>query len=275
MDASDTDLEWLHPTLDRCRQLIARVDDIQRWTKLDSDGRREPVTEIDLAVDALLAEAIHGRIPDATILSEESNPDPAAFDADTVVVVDPIDGTDELAAGRPGYAVAVALFHQRRPLASVLDMPAYDRRLTCRTGRGTFLNGRAVELSALSDLSAANLAVSGTQYLRPDLKDFWASLPAAHLTPTPAFAAKVAAVLAGDVDAAVYLAVDPLTAAVWDYAAPAQLLEEAGGLLTDQHGTPLLDRAPTPHADGWIAAPARLNKALIDFLASNPGVTDR
>jgi 3'-phosphoadenosine 5'-phosphosulfate (PAPS) 3'-phosphatase len=65
------------------------------------------VTDIDLAVERLLIDAISAREPTATFLSEESHPDPAALASNRCFVIDPIDGTEEFAAGRPNYANVV------------------------------------------------------------------------------------------------------------------------------------------------------------------------
>src|SRR3954452_9032566 len=92
-------LEWLRPELDRCRALIADRKSPRRWTK-SHQGRSELVTEIDIAVEELLVDAIRQRLPGAAILSEESSPDPEALQRETCFVIDPIDGTEEFAAGR-------------------------------------------------------------------------------------------------------------------------------------------------------------------------------
>src|SRR3954451_15149328 len=102
-------LAWLRPDLDRCRALIADHKSPRRWTK-SQQGRSELVTEIDLAVERLLIDAISERVPEAAILGEESNPDPSAVEQDTCFVIDPIDGTEEFAAGRMGFGISIALF---------------------------------------------------------------------------------------------------------------------------------------------------------------------
>jgi myo-inositol-1(or 4)-monophosphatase len=225
-----TVVEWLHPELDRCRRLIANQTDSRRWTKVSSRGLTELVTEADLAVEAVLVKAISRRMPSASIVSEESAPDEAALDRQgDCFVIDPIDGTEELANGRPGYAISVALFHDGRPTAAVLDLPAHDQRFTCVVGSGAFLNGRPVTLSNVHRLNEAVLAVSATQRGLPDLEAFWGSVGARALVPTPAFAAKCAAVLAGVCDAVLYLPVRPYPTAIWDYAAAATLVAGAGG----------------------------------------------
>jgi myo-inositol-1(or 4)-monophosphatase len=255
-------LEWLRLELDLCRALIADHESPRRWTKSEH-GRDELVTEIDLAVERLLIDAIRQRVPDAAILSEESNPDPSALEQDTCFVIDPIDGTEEFAAGRRGFGISIALFERGRPAAAVLDMPAHDWRFESAPGAGASLNGTAIRLSELGALAEARLAVSATQYGMEALRPFWDSVGAASLIPTPAFTPKFAAVLAGECDAALYLPIRAHRTAIWDYAAAAQALWEAGGWFGAPDGTDLLEALPFEFSGGWVAAPPNLRDQLV------------
>lgn len=257
-------LEWLDPAIDRCRDLIARRTQVRQWTKPSAHGGSgELVTEVDLEVEALVVEAVHQRLPHAAILSEESSPHPSALAAEICVVIDPIDGTDELVAGRPGFAISIALLERGRPVAAVLDMPAQNCRFHGTDGAGTTLNGKPVDLSPVKDLNRARLAVSATQRRNESLQGFWDTIGAVALVPTPAFAAKLAAVLAGDCDAALYLPVNPHPTAVWDYAAPAFLLAEAGGWFGSIDGVDLLQQRPVLYTGGWVATPPALRDQLL------------
>jgi fructose-1,6-bisphosphatase/inositol monophosphatase family enzyme len=256
------ELEWLHSVLDRCRDVVARKRAPKQWNKTSTHGGKELVTEVDVAVERLLTEAIKQRLPNASILSEESSPDPSAMAHETCFVIDPIDGTAELVAGRPGFAISIALFHNQLPVAALLDQPAHDRRFQCTAGGGTTLNGRVVRLREVESLSQARIAVSATQYQMEDLQSFWANIGFARV-PTPAFAAKFAVVLAGECNAALNLPVQPHETAIWDYAAPALLLTEAGGWFGTTDGTDLLRNQPFLFADGWIASPPGLRDSLL------------
>jgi myo-inositol-1(or 4)-monophosphatase len=232
---------------------------------VSSRGATELVTEADLAVEAVLVKAISRRMPNAAILSEESEPDEAVLDRPgDCFIIDPLDGTEELASGRPGYAISVAMFHDGKPAAAVLDLPAHEQRFTCVVGSGTFLNGRPVALSNVRRLEEAVLAVSATQRGLPDLAHFWESVGARSLVPTPAFAAKCASVLAGVCDAVLYLPVQPYPTAIWDYAAAATLLTESGGWYGSIEGEDLLALRPFLHSGGWIVAPPGLRDQLLD-----------
>lgn len=262
MSPTVSGVEWLHPVLDQSRKLIGRGSSAKRWTK-SAKGHTELVTEIDLAVERLLIEAILERVPTAAILSEETHPDPGALSHDTCFVIDPIDGTNELAAGRPGFAISIALFKDGQPVAALLDLPAHDQRFEYSPRQGTNLNGKAVHLPPITDLSEAKIAVSATQRQMEQLQSFWQSMKVAELIPTPAFTPKFAAVLAGQCHAALYLPVNPHRTAIWDYAAAALLLMEAGGWWGSTDGSDLLRRRPFEYAGGWIASPTTLRDELL------------
>ena len=270
-------LDWLRAPLDRCRELTLDGQSAKSWTKESADGGTELVTEIDLEVERVLEAAIHEHLPEAAILSEESNPDPSVLAADTCFVIDPIDGTKEFAAGRRGFAISVALFKNGAPAAAVLDLPAHDRRFHAARGSGAYLNGERVTLSPVEDVARARLAVSATQHAMDELRGFWDAVDAASLIPTPAFAAKFAAVLAGDCDAALSLAVRSHRTAIWDYAGAALVLAEAGGWFGLVDGTDVLSRLPFAYSDGWVATPPALKDQLLAITrrgaAAAPGAT--
>ncbi|HET9244681.1 MAG TPA: inositol monophosphatase family protein, partial [Xanthobacteraceae bacterium] len=73
------------------------------WIK----GASSPVSEADLAVDALLRERLLA-IRDAGWLSEETEDDPARLQRAEVWVVDPIDGTRAYLAGLADWVIAAA-----------------------------------------------------------------------------------------------------------------------------------------------------------------------
>jgi len=252
----------LTPTLDACRTLLLDRPSRRKWLKDTSDGRQETVTDLDLMVESRLIEAIQAVEPSATILAEESGHDASCVDAELCFVLDPIDGTDLLIAGDTGYAISVAILSARRVLAGVLDFPARDQRFIAILGGGATLHDRPIRLQGASTLASARVAVSSTQRAMDSLHSLWPQLGVAALVPTPGFTAKLAAILLGDCDAALYLPVQPRTTAIWDYAAGALLLSEAGGLLTALHGEPLLDALPIEHSHGWLAASDDLHPLL-------------
>jgi myo-inositol-1(or 4)-monophosphatase len=73
--------------------------DPRRW---DKPGEAGPVTEADLAVDALLKRSLRAARPGYGWLSEETPDDDARLSHDRVFILDPIDGTRAFIAGDAG-----------------------------------------------------------------------------------------------------------------------------------------------------------------------------
>lgn len=102
------------------------------------------VTDADEAVEALLRETIAARFPGHGILGEEfghTRPQ-AAFQW----ILDPIDGTDNLAHDIPTYGTIIALHHEGVPLLGVIDHPALDLTYSAVRGLGAFRNGQRLSI---------------------------------------------------------------------------------------------------------------------------------
>src|SRR5712691_6741713 len=97
--------------------LLTFKGELKSWTK----GGSSPVSEADLAVDALLRERLLA-IHDVGWLSEET-------------VVDPIDGTRAYLAGLPDWAVSAALVSDGRPIVAALYAPVTDEMFLSIAGR--------------------------------------------------------------------------------------------------------------------------------------------
>jgi fructose-1,6-bisphosphatase/inositol monophosphatase family enzyme len=246
-------LDWLDPTLDRCRLAIERGVD-RSWQKSSSGTDPATVTNLDLEVEDILVAAIQDRFPEAKVVSEERHPEPSALGAPLCFVIDPIDGTEELLSGRSGFSISVALFEGSQPNAAVLDFPARAHRFQCGTGKGAWLEESPVFLRQSRVLDSARIAVSATQRRAPELESIWAGLKTAEFLPVPAFTPKFVSLLLGECDAAVHLPVDDRATFLWDYAAAAMLLSEAGGKFQTWAGETLLQELPAKFTGGWLAA---------------------
>ncbi len=144
----------------RGRDAGARVFSARRGdsAQVESKAGGSPVTEADLAADALLKQRLGEAFPDAGWLSEETADDPERLDRRTLIVVDPIDGTRAFVAGDPRWAVSAALVVDGRPFAGVVHAPALDETYTAARGSGAELNGAALAVRTSSDRSRLSAA---------------------------------------------------------------------------------------------------------------------
>jgi len=79
-----------------------------------------PLTNADLAADALLTERLRSARPDYGWLSEETADNTDRLDKTRLFVVDPIDGTRAFVKGRPWWSVCIAVVEAGRPVAAVV-----------------------------------------------------------------------------------------------------------------------------------------------------------
>ncbi len=139
--------------------LEASSKPLKTWTK----GHDFPVSEVDIAVDALLKERLTAIMPDAGWLSEETEDDPARLAAHRVWIVDPIDGTRAFIAGRSDWTISVALVEAGRPIVAALYAPATEEFFLGVAGAGVTRNGVAISATAGEEL--AGVRVSGPKRL--------------------------------------------------------------------------------------------------------------
>ena len=223
-----------------------------------SDG--SPVTDGDLAVDALLHRELLAARPHYGWLSEETPDDLARLNAGRLFIVDPIDGTTAYVKGKPWFAVSVAVVHAGLPIAGVVFAPALDEFYAAVEGGGASCNGdpiRASEACRLEDcamLAPAN-TFEGRRWTRA-----W---PAMRVGQRSALAYRMALVAAGRFDAAVSLGWKN----DWDIAAGDLIAREAGAVSCDQNGRPLVFNTAQARNAGLVCAGPGVAPLILDRTA--------
>lgn len=216
---------------------------VAHWLK----GPGNPVTEADLAVDALLKDVLGRARPRHGWLSEETADSMARLDADAVWVVDPIDGTRDYLRGRPGWAVSIALVVDGQVALAVLEAPVLGCTFIAIHGRGAECNGQPIGVSGRGAGEAVRIPVEPHVLASP----LWGAGFAGEAVDKPnSLALRLALVAEGRADAMV----DGRTSAEWDVAAASLIVSEAGGIITDRIGQPLAFNKPVPEIAGLVAA---------------------
>ncbi len=112
----------------------------QVYTKADNS----PVTDADLAANAILIARLTAAFPDDAILSEEIAPDDAVNAAARCWIIDPLDGTAHFVARQPTFAVMVGLEIGGRPVVGAIYHPMTDEcYVAVRGGGATVTRGGA------------------------------------------------------------------------------------------------------------------------------------
>lgn len=103
------------------------------------------VTIADAESEVMLADGLAKILPEAAIVGEEAaHADPAIFErlSDKLCwIIDPLDGTNNYAVGKPPFGILLALAEKGEAVAGWIYDPLSGRLCTAHRGQGAWLNG--------------------------------------------------------------------------------------------------------------------------------------
>lgn len=236
-------------------------------TKLDITAKADdsPVTIADRGAEKAMRDILEANVPDHGILGEEYGS--VRLDAETVWVLDPIDGTKAFITGVTQFGTLIAAARGGVPFLGVINQPILKERwIGCLgpdgtpTGPATF-NGAPVETRDCGALDNAVLMITHPSMLKSDEdKARFDRLEAAvSFTRFGGDCYAYAMLAMGFCDIVIEASLEP-----YDFAALIPVVEAAGGVMTDWDGNRLsLD------SDGHVIAAATpaLHAAALEILS--------
>ena len=223
-------------------------------TKVWEKSRNNPVSDIDMAVDTLLTTRLQAILPEAAWLSEETVDDPSRLDARLLWLVDPIDGTRDYVRGRSGWCVSVALIADGLPVFAVMAAPAEDKIWVAAVGEGVTCNGALLSGSTRQDFSGARVPADHVPRVDSDL---------VIVNKPNSIAMRMTMVACDRADLVATLR----WGNEWDIAAAHLVAQEAGGIVSDALGRPILYNKREPLDFGLICCAPGIHQAAVDRLA--------
>ena len=217
------------------------------------------VTEVDHASEAIIIETLLTAYPDHGIWAEESGKTHGAKNAESVWIIDPLDGTTNFIHGFPVYCVSIALAVRGKVEQAVIYDPSRNDLFTATNGRGAYLNERRLRVSKRTQLKES-LISTGFPFRPGDNFNNYLRMMAevmqrtAGLRRPGAAALDLAYVAAGFTEGFFETGLSP-----WDVAAGSLLVTEAGGLIGNFTGeSDFLEQrecvAGTPKVYGQLVA---------------------
>jgi myo-inositol-1(or 4)-monophosphatase len=225
-------------------------------------GEGDFVTLADVRIEQRLRRALLGAHPGHGFVGEETGAQSPG--AEFVWLVDPIDGTSNFARGLPHYGIAAACLWRGRPIAAAVHCQPDDALYAAAAGLGAWCGRRRLRIAPAP---LDDRAIIGAQWLRgPHELRFLASLTAtgARVRTLGSTVVQLCDVAAGRLDANVQE-----QGRIWDLAAAALIVMEAGGRVTSWQGRdifPIEDPCSPAHFPS-IAAPPRVHRRLVAVLA--------
>lgn len=191
---------------------------------------KSPVTRADVESEKIIRKILSKKFPDHGIIGEELAPTNSKSPFQWVI--DPIDGTRDYIRQIPYWSVYIALLKDNKPIIGVIYMPETNDVMTAEKGKGTYLNNKKARVSNTKDMDKAYVAF-GT------IKRFIQHKKFNQLVNvlSPALAGRsygnlnLKMLLEAKFDVCL-----EAYGGMHDFAAPAIIVEEAGGKFTDFKG---------------------------------------
>jgi fructose-1,6-bisphosphatase/inositol monophosphatase family enzyme len=206
--------------------------------QIDAKATDDVVTIADREAEVILAEKLARILPEAAFVGEEAaHADPAVLDrlGDALCwIVDPLDGTNNFAQGKPPFGVMVALAERGETVAGWILDPLSNRVCHAHAGQGAYIGDDRVAArpSGQQPPIAAISLVFADQARRAALKTHIA--PHYTLVDIPRCAAEqYPRIVLGQNDITIFE-----RTLAWDHAPGVLLLNEAGGKVARPDGRP-------------------------------------
>lgn len=222
----------------------ARIVEVrQRPHAVTAKGDGSPLTEADLAAEAVIAAGLAAQAAGIPVVSEEDVARATPPAGATFILVDPLDGTKEFLGPSGEFTVNIALVEGGRPTMGVVYAPALGRIWKGALGQGAAAGDLAAggdpagiawrPITARPRPDSGLVAVASRSHIDPATEAFLATLP---IGDRRSIGSSLKFCLVAEGAADVYPRLAPTME--WDTAAGQAVLESAGGRVTTPDGAP-------------------------------------
>ena len=225
----------LQAALDAAQAAAAVIRSLyQRNLAVQVKADRSPVTEADVRAEQAIREVLASRFPSHGFYGEETGQHDLG--AESVWLVDPIDGTKSFIRDCPFFSTQIALMRQGELVLGVSSAPAYGELAWAERGQGAWLDGRRIHATRVDALADAILSTGNLKTLArsPQWSRFGALVPQLSRIRGYGDFVHYHLLARGALDVVVESDVNIL-----DIAALVVIVEEAGGRFTDLGGRPV------------------------------------
>ncbi|MBH32246.1 MAG: histidinol phosphate phosphatase [Gammaproteobacteria bacterium] len=224
---------------------------------IENKEDESPVTIADKNTELKIRDLISNKYPSHGILGEEYGNN--QIESEYIWVIDPIDGTRSFIAGHKDFGTLISLLHNNKPVIGIINCPAHNERWIGVRGQKTTLNNKIIETSKITNINEAYLFTSGIYFHEPILKKGYKNIKEKCKYYRLGGDCYMYGMLAsGLIDIVIE---DTLKA--HDYMALVNVIEGAGGKITDKYGKDV-----TIESDGSLIASCNstLHNKLISII---------
>ena len=198
------------------KSLVRDFGEVEKL-QVSKKGPRDFVTKTDKNVEKILIEELSKIKKNYSILSEEIGKIENK-DSENVWIIDPIDGTTNFLHGIPHFAICIALESKKEIISGLIYDPIKDEMFYAEKSKGAYLNNQRLRVSNKNSLDEC-LFSSNQEGIK------FSNL---NMRCSGCAALDLAYVASGRLDGFFHNKIN-----LWDIAAGALLVEEAGGIVND------------------------------------------
>lgn len=236
-------------------EAAARVirDLYQRNLAVITKADKSPVTEADVKSEQAIREVLAKHFPQYGFYGEETGQHDMG--AESVWLVDPIDGTKSFVRECPFFSTQIALLRAGKLVLGVSSAPAYNEFAWAERGEGAWLGQQRIRVSGVTDIGAAIVSSGNLKTLAagPRWARYGELVTRVNRIRGYGDFVHYHLLARGALDAVIESDVNIL-----DIAALTVIVEEAGGRFTDLEGAPVgLATTSVLASNGPLHAPLR------------------
>jgi myo-inositol-1(or 4)-monophosphatase len=253
--------------------VLEQYGKVERLTKTHAAASAEAVTDADRATQRHIVAALRKRYPSDGIIGEENDTgDAITFECPNPAgrnwVIDPIDGTNNFIAGYGAFAVCIGLLEAGQPVLGVVYDVTRDTLFAAARGHGAWMDNKRIRALETPLNDASMLMVTSNLLDKAGRCPGWAVRWIGQ-TNWKVRMIGSAALEAVSVAAGVAHGCVTINGKLWDAAAPAAIVLEAGGLFTGLRGEAIFPFELSKYAGAKVpfvaAGPAAHGELLRDI----------
>ncbi|HXP67164.1 MAG TPA: inositol monophosphatase family protein [Steroidobacteraceae bacterium] len=223
----------------------------QRNIEIRIKADKSPVTEADVRCELAIREILEARFPAHGFYGEETGLH--RKDAESLWIVDPIDGTKAFVREYPMFSTQIALMRAGEFVLGVSSAPIYGEVAYAERGRGAFLNGKPIAASDVAAIESAHISCGNMKSLAtgPQWQRYGEMIAQANRIRGYGDFLHYHLLASGKIDAVIETDI-----IILDIAACVAIVNEAGGRCTQLDGAPITLKSTTILAtNGAMHAP--------------------
>ena len=257
----------MHPILNIATQaarqasrIILRFMEQMDKVSISEKSINDFVTQVDKLSEEAIISHIKKSYPHHAILSEEAG-FIAGKDDEYTWVIDPLDGTRNFMHGYPQFSISIAIMKNNVTEFGLIYDPIRQELFTATRGQGAYVNSRRMRISDAKRMGQTLIATGFPFRKKENIKTYLTAFEnvfskCGDIRRAGSAALDLAYVAAGRLDG--YWESDLF---IWDIAAGALMVKEAGGMATDFQNTETY-----LESGKIIAANPKIHKELIQLI---------